>query len=144
MISLSGNRVYLDANTIIYALEGFAQYANLQAGLPDPLDAGAFVAVTSEITLLETIVGPCKAGKVNEEAELRAFLTSRVNLIIEPVTTAVLEKAIDLRVQYGLKSPDAIHLATGILANCDLFVTRDAAGYRASDARRYNWTFGNP
>jgi predicted nucleic acid-binding protein len=130
MVSLSGHRVYLDANTIIYALEGFAQYSNLQTGLLDPLDAGAFVAVTSEITLLETVVGPRKAGKAKEEAELQAFLTSTTNLVIEPVATAVLEKAIDLRVRFGLKSPDAIHLATGILASCDLFVTRDAAWSR--------------
>lgn len=130
MVNLVGHRVYLDANTIIYALEGFAQYANLQAGLLDPLDAGAFVAVTSEITLLETVVGPRKAGKAKEEAELRAFLTSTTNLVIEPVTTAVLERAVDLRVQFGLKSPDAIHLATGLLAGCDLFVTRDAPWLR--------------
>ena len=83
--------------------------------------------MTSEITLLETIVGPRKAGKAKEEAELRAFLTTTASLLIEPVTTAVLEKAIDLRVQFGLKTPDAIHLSTGILASCDLFVTRDAA-----------------
>jgi predicted nucleic acid-binding protein len=39
-----------------------------------------------------------------------------------------------LRAQYGLKIPDAIHLATGILAGCTLFVTRDASWKKAGVA----------
>jgi hypothetical protein len=50
MVSLIGRRAYLDANTIIYAVEGLASFANLKRGLLDPLDAGAFTAVTSELT----------------------------------------------------------------------------------------------
>jgi predicted nucleic acid-binding protein len=34
---------------------------------------------------------------------------------------------IELRAQFGFKTPDAIHLATGLLAGCDLFVTGDQA-----------------
>jgi hypothetical protein len=45
MVSLYGHRVYLDANTVIYAVEGLPHFANLQTGLMVPLDAGAFVAV---------------------------------------------------------------------------------------------------
>ena len=30
-----------------------------------------------------------------------------------------------LRVQYGLKTPDALHAATSLLAGCDMFVTND-------------------
>ena len=126
-MSLQGHRAYLDSNTIIYALEGHSQYTNLKAGLLDPLDAGLFTAVTSEITLVETIIGPRKVGDANAEAEFRAFLTPSSNLRVEPVTLAVLEKVIDLRAKFGLKIPDAIHIATGILAGCTLFVTRDAS-----------------
>ena len=50
MVSLSGHKVYLDASTVIYALEGVPQYANLHAGLLIPLDNSLFTAVTSEIT----------------------------------------------------------------------------------------------
>ena len=131
MVGLSGKHVYLDASTIIYALEQGLQFANLKSGLLDPLDAGAFTAVTSEITLVETVVGPRKAGDVNTEAKFRVFLTPSSKLGLEPISLAVLEKVIDLRTQFGFKTPDAIHLATGMLAGCDVFVTGDQAWSKA-------------
>jgi len=127
MVNLAGEHAYLDANTIIYAIEGYAKYTNLRAGLLLPLDGGAFTAVTSEITLVETIVGPRKTGDALTESDYRAFLTPSASMHIEPITLPVLEKVIELRAQYGLKIPDAIHLATGILVGCTVFVTRDAS-----------------
>ena len=127
MVSLKGHHAYLDANTVIYAIEGYAEYFNLPAGLLAPLDNGDFTAVTSEITLVETVVGPRKAGDAATEADYRDFLTPSAHLAIEPVSMRVLEKVIDLRSQYGLKIPDAIHLATGLIAGCTVFVTRDAS-----------------
>lgn len=127
MVSLRGEHAYLDANTIIYAIEGYAKYANLRTGLLAPLDNGEFMAVTSQITLVETVVGPRKAGDTATETDYRDFLTPSTNLRVEPVTMRVLEKVIELRTQFGLKIPDAIHLATGLLAGCTVFVTRDAS-----------------
>jgi hypothetical protein len=40
MVNLKGKKVYLDANTIIYALEGLD--AHLRTGLLLPLDPGDF------------------------------------------------------------------------------------------------------
>ncbi|MGV3617197.1 MAG: type II toxin-antitoxin system VapC family toxin [Fimbriimonas sp.] len=126
-MSLHGQRAYLDANTVIYALEGFPEFANLKSGLLEPLDAGAFTAVTSELTIVETVLGPRKSGNREAEGVFRTFLTPSSGLSVEPVTLAVLEKVIDIRTQFGLKIPDAIHIATGILTGCTLFVTRDLA-----------------
>lgn len=130
MVSLKGERAYLDANTVIYAVEGYALYTNLAAGLLIPLDKGELTAVTSQITLVETVVGPRKIGDTATETDYRDFLTPSDHLSIEPVSIAVLEKVIELRAQYSLKIPDAVHLATGLLAGCTVFVTRDASWKR--------------
>jgi predicted nucleic acid-binding protein len=87
--------------------------------------------VTSEITLVETIVGPRKRGDNDLEQDFRMFLTPSAKQAVEPVTKSVLEKVIDIRAQCGLKTPDAIHVATGLLAGCDLFVTGDQAWSKA-------------
>lgn len=130
MVDLSGRRAYLDANTIIYAVEGVSTFWNLKPGLLDKLDAGAFIAITSELTLVETITGPRKAGRADDEAVFRKLLTPSRCLTLEPITLAVLEKAIELRAQSGLKTPDAIHLATGVIAGSDLFVSADKSWSR--------------
>jgi len=41
------------------------------------------------------------------------------------VTRTIIEDALKLRVSYGLKSPDAIHVATGLSTNCEAFLTKD-------------------
>ena len=125
MVSLKGKKVYLDASTVIYAIE--VQLPNLGLGLMIPLDNQEFDGVTSEITIPETIIGPRKAGNVGNERLFREFLTPTSSFSIMPVTRDVLEKVIDLRSQFNLKTPDAIHIATGMLAGCDLFVTSDLA-----------------
>ena len=77
--------------------------------LSNPLDAGAFTAVTSEITLVETIVGPRKAGDALTENDYRMFLTPSANLNIEPITLPVLEKVIELRALLSVGCADGRH-----------------------------------
>jgi len=127
MVSLRGQRAYLDTSTVIYAFEGASKFANLQPGLLDLLDDELMTAVTSELTLLEVLTGPRKAGNLLLETTYRDFLTPSPVTLTEAIDNSVLEKALDLRAQHGLKTPDAIHIATGLLAGCRLFVTRDQA-----------------
>ena len=37
----------------------------------------------------------------------------------------VMDRATNIRAQYGLKTPDAIHLAAAVMSNCDIFLTND-------------------
>lgn len=128
MVSLLNQRVNLDTNTVIYALEGLPQFTNRKTALLLPLDAQRLQAVTSQLTLLETIVFPRRNGDLLAEQTFRAFLRPSPQMAIAPITADVIEKAIELRANHpALKTPDAIHLATGVLTGCTLFVTRDAA-----------------
>lgn len=128
-LSLAGRRVYTDTSSFIHAVEDYAVFPGLKTGFLDLIDSGGLVAVTSELTLLETVVGPRKSGNVALEREFRGLL-SLSSLVVRPIDTAVLEKAVDLRL-LGLKTPDAIHVATGMLEGCDVFLTRDQGWARA-------------
>ena len=46
-----------------------------------------------------------------------------------PVEQAILRQAASLRANNSLKTPDAIHAATAMAVNCDLFITNDR-GFR--------------
>jgi predicted nucleic acid-binding protein len=55
----------------------------------------------------------------------RRVFGSYPNLTLHPVTMPVMESMSDLRAKYGLRTPDAIHVATGLLHGAQAFVTND-------------------
>jgi predicted nucleic acid-binding protein len=120
-----GVRVYLDANVVIYAVEGFADVAAQTQALLLALDASEIVAVTSELTLAEVLVKPLRDQNQAGVAAYQAFLTPTPVLQLVPVSRDVLEEAARLRATTNLRLPDAIHLATARLAGCDSFLTND-------------------
>jgi len=93
--------------------------------------AGQVSIVTSELTWLETLVKPLRDGNTVLEQLFRAFLTAEeVELI--PMTLAFWEQAAHLRI-LGLKTPDALHAATGLGVGCALFLTNDVIFQRVPD-----------
>lgn len=122
-----GRRVYLDTNIVIYAVEGFADYADQIQALLKAMDAGEIVALTSELTLAETLVKPLKDQQPVIQQAYRAFLTLTAKFAIIPISRDILEAAAQLRATTKLKLPDAIHLATALREQCDFLLTNDDA-----------------
>jgi predicted nucleic acid-binding protein len=64
----------------------------------------------------------------NNQTELLStydLFFSRGSLTLAEITASVIERATDLRARHGLKTPDAIHMATAIELQADLFLTGD-------------------
>jgi len=123
----AGSRVYLDANIWIYALEGFAPFAQPLEALFGRIDAGELTAITSELTLAELLVKPLQMGQDQSQRAYLETLQSGPTLTMAPVSRAVLLDAARLRAQQpALKLPDAIHAATALACNASVFVTNDA------------------
>jgi len=121
--------VYLDANPIIYAVEKHPVYSPLLVPLWQAAQAQTIEVVSSELALMETLVGPFKRGdaalgKVYEQA----LLGTDIRLL--PITQIILREAARLRATTKLKTPDALHLATAQGASCVLFITNDG-GFRS-------------
>jgi predicted nucleic acid-binding protein len=129
LILPAAGTVYVDANAIIYRVERIEPYLSASAPLWDALDQGTVQVETSELTLLEVLVKPLRDGNATLVALLRAVLLGTAGLHCLPVSLQVLELAADLRAQYGLKTPDAIHAATAQVLGCACFVTNDV-GFR--------------
>ena len=88
--------------------------------------------MSSDLAVLETLVKPLRDGDLIVETLFRSLFDAvEVNLI--PVTRALWEDAALLRAETGLKTPDAIHAATALLAQCTLFVTNDDDFRRVED-----------
>lgn len=123
----TGAEVYLDANSIIYSVERVAPYLALLQPLWDGARAGSWRICTSELSLLETLVGPLRSGDALLEADYRRLLLGSVDIRLAAVTLPIMEQGARLRAATSLRTPDAIHAATAIVEGCALFVTNDVA-----------------
>lgn len=123
---LAGRRAYLDANVFIYALEGYPEFVADLTSLFEGLDRGEVRAVTSELSLAETLVKPVADGHLERQAAFNEAIQSSGGLTVVPITRPTLVKAARLRSSHELRLPDAIHVATAILHGCTAFLTNDA------------------
>ncbi|HEX4606705.1 MAG TPA: PIN domain-containing protein [Urbifossiella sp.] len=116
--------IYADANVLIRLIEGDATTrAPIEARL-QPFRGIAGSLVTSRLSRLECRIQPIRVGDAVRLAKFdRFFNTLEVRLL--DVSPAVVEKATDLRARLNVKTPDAIHLASAILARAAAFLTGD-------------------
>lgn len=119
--------VYLDANSIIYSVERIEPYRSVLQPLWEAAKAGRIKIATSDLTLLEVLVVPLRTGNRILEAGFRALLQHSSDVQLIAITHEVLTHAASLRANMNIKTPDAIHAATALLAGCVLFVTNDGA-----------------
>lgn len=124
---LAGGEVYLDANCIIYSVERIAPYQALLQPLWDGARADSWRICTSELSLLETLVTPLRAGDVLLENDYRRLLMGAADMRLIAIAPKILEHGARLRAVTRLRTPDAIHAATALHEGCSLFVTNDVA-----------------
>ncbi|MEY3218669.1 MAG: hypothetical protein RIT27_26 [Pseudomonadota bacterium] len=113
--------IYFDSCIVIYLVERHPLFAsNIEEKLSF-LDRETALVI-SPLVRLEVLVKPLR--NVNNSLLLRyeQFLDI---LQILPIPAAIYEIALSLRVQYNLKTPDALHLATAQFHRCQQLWTND-------------------
>ena len=118
--------VYIDTVIVIYSIEKFPGYFSLLEPMWQKLQARTIQIITSEITLLETLIMPIRQSNTDLIRRYEALLFSpEISLV--SVNQTILRSAATLRAQTNLKTPDAIHAATALNKSCTVFLTNDAA-----------------
>jgi predicted nucleic acid-binding protein len=126
--ALAGHRlVALDTSVWICHLEGSAVYGQAADSVLEAVAQGHIAAVASELVLLELLVAPLKKGAQDVADEIEMTLLHFPHLQLAPVTRAVLVSAAEIRAHYGLRTPDAIMVATAVESGATLAVTNDDA-----------------
>jgi uncharacterized protein len=125
--------IYLDACCFIYLVEGTPTWRAAIENRLRAIDSTARL-VTSQLSRLECRTRPMRD---RDEALLRRYDTlfsaDRVSLV--EIGEAIIDRATDLRARYGYKTPDAIHLATGIESGVAAFLTGDIRLQTCSEVR---------
>ncbi len=73
---------------------------------------------------MEALVKPIRDGNKEIESQYRELFRANAVRLLEASYT-VFEEAARLRAETGLATPDALHAATALQAECTLFITND-------------------
>lgn len=122
---LDSARIYIDTSVVIYTIEVNPNYWQLLQPLWQKFQAGQIELITSELTLMESLVIPFRQSNVNLVDTYEQLLLSSVLQLLS-ISQTILREAARLRaITPSLRTPDAIHAATAITSGCTQFLTND-------------------
>lgn len=125
--TLSGKKVLIDSNIIIYLTDAIQPYDSLSKELFTMIEEGEADAVISILSVAEVMQGPMKAGKPDIAIEVKNYLVNFPNCQCRHVTNDVLDKlGNDERINWkALRSVDSLIIASGLYSEVDLFISND-------------------
>lgn len=129
------SRLYLDANIIIYFIEGDLELRTAVADVLEQAGARGVSLLTSDIAIAECLHGAFKRKKRPLVELYRSFFADEGLISLAPIAAPVLELSAEIGAALALKTVDAIHVATAIAVGCDALLTNDN-GLRAPEGLR--------
>jgi len=123
--ALGGRIVGLDTAPLIYLIEENPSFLPFVRPFFEAVDRSEFRVVTSTLTLTEVLVHPMRHGDHEFADQYRRILLHANQVTTAPVSEVIADEAAQLRSRYGLRTPDAIQLATAISAGASSFLTND-------------------
>lgn len=122
---LRRKRIAFDSSFLIPLLEDRNKEPQPISRVFQMIERKRIVCLTSTITLLEILVHPYRQEDLDAVNRYYGYLTRSSLIQLIPVTSEIADRAAEFRARYGLKTPDAIQLATASEAEAGLFLTRD-------------------
>lgn len=115
----------LDSAIFIYFMEEHPRYLPVVEPVFQAIDEGRLEAVTSAVTLLETLVVPYRAGDSSLADRYEALLRRSRGLRLIEIDLPLLRAAALLRATVGGRAPDALQIASALSAGCKVVLTND-------------------
>jgi predicted nucleic acid-binding protein len=112
--------IYLDSCIVVYAVEDDG--ARGDAVRRRLAEAADDVVAISPLVTLECLVGPLREENLGLHDHYVRALQQFRQLPLEPEHYV---RAAELRARYGIRTPDALHLAAAQLYGCDQLWTND-------------------
>ncbi len=124
--------VALDANIVIYLIEGNPIWAPIATARLTALRAGGDEIAFCDAGRLECLIKPLASGNATDIATYRSFFSSPQVMMLA-VAASTWERAAQIGATFKLKPLDSVHLAAAIECGCGLFLTADAQLARCTD-----------
>jgi len=126
--ALSGKRVLVDSNIIIYLTDAVEPFAEASRSIFQLIEKGGLFAVFSILSIAEVMQGPLRRGLIQNAMDAKTYLLNFPNSICQPVTIQVIEEiGKDPRIEWKkLRTIDALIIASGLVNKVDRIVSNDA------------------
>lgn len=124
---------YIDTAPFIYFLESNPLFVDSARNLFTYFRTHDSNITTSVVTLTEVLVKPLASANTELEYRYRVLLERTSKVMLVAVSRDIADKAAHLRAQYGIRTPDALHLATALHMGCQVFITNDEMLKRVTD-----------
>ncbi len=116
--------VALDANVLIYVLDGHAEFGTRARAVVDAVDTGILAASLATVGQVEILAGPARTGDA-ARFERTADEIRSIGMTPVALTELIAEDAAWIRGQGGLALADAIHVASARAAGATALITND-------------------
>ena len=119
---MSGKKVFWDTNLFIYLIEENDLYIESLNNMLIFLEDNNYEIITSTLTLGEILTKPYKDNRLDLVEKYKTFFSNMELIELNSEIATLFSK---IRADYGIKTPDAIQLASAIYSKCDFFATND-------------------
>ncbi len=126
--------VGLDSNIFIYFYQEHPQFLPIVRPIFERLDNDlTFHGVTSIVTLIEVNTLPLRSKRQDLVKTYTDALLNSPSVSAYPLNARIAKRAAELRAKFNLRTPDAIQIATAIIAKADAFITNDERLKKVND-----------
>jgi predicted nucleic acid-binding protein len=125
LAKLKGQRVYIDANYLIYFLDKAENYIDIVAPIFQSCDRGEFLAFTGDAAVSEVMVHPYRTKSPSEIARGKALFRREGFLKVLSHDASTFDLTAQIRATSAMRMLDALHLATALQAGCRYILTND-------------------
>ena len=127
MADLGQGPVALDTAVFIYFIEEHPRFLPVVEPVFSAVAGARLQAITSGITLLETLVLPYRSGNAGLAERYEILLTQSRGIRFVDLDRALLRAAAHLRALFTVRTPDALQLAAALATGCTAYLTNDRA-----------------
>ncbi len=118
-------RIAFDAAILIYFLERHQVWYPVVAPYVEQCTQDDVDGLGSVLLLTEILTGVRKRRATHAERQVHAFFAEPKGVRLVDTSLAIADRAATLRATYGLRTPDAIHVATALESGAKSFITAD-------------------
>ncbi len=131
----------LDTVTIIYFLEKHPRYYQIAKEIFKKIETGKISANISTLVFTELLVPAYRTKEYKHAEKIVHILSNFPNLKIIPINTKISTVAAKIRAVHGIRTPDAIHIATALESKSSGIITNDKEFKKVASSNFDIWLF---